>query len=190
MKIKSFLNTFILGFCLTTALSSWAATTPNGFTLNANAGSTGAVSVHSWGLGNVKLSGSDVEEVGNSTPLFSGVTDLSSYVSGLVNGGNNTFQVANSVWNNWDSIFIALKQADGKKTGIGGYAIFELTSEVLAGTWGTPSGQSGNFGTGLSHYIAFGGELKPPSEVPVPAALWLFGSAFAGVLGLTRKKVK
>ncbi len=39
---------------------------------------------------------------------------------------------------------------------------------------------------GLSNFRAY----DAPSAVPVPAALWLFGSAFAGVLGFNRKKAK
>ncbi len=183
-------KTFFIALSLIFTSSAWAATSPNGFTLNAASGSTGTITLANWGLGNAELQGNDVNEVGNPVPLYSNVTDLSSQVTGLVNGGANTFQVATSVWDNWESIFIGLKQADGKKSGIGGYAIFELTREILSGTWSTPSGQSGQFGTGLSHYFAFGGELKPPSEVPVPAAVWLFGSAFAGMFGLRRKHAK
>lgn len=33
-----------------------------------------------------------------------------------------------------------------------------------------------------------GGGFLPPSQVPVPATAWLFGSAFAGLIGLRRRK--
>lgn len=33
-----------------------------------------------------------------------------------------------------------------------------------------------------------GGGFRPPSQVPVPATAWLFGSAFAGLIGLRRRK--
>jgi len=39
---------------------------------------------------------------------------------------------------------------------------------------------------GLSHYI-YSGDV---SEVPLPAAVWLFGSAFAGLMGVARKRTK
>jgi hypothetical protein len=31
-------------------------------------------------------------------------------------------------------------------------------------------------------------ELAAPAAVPVPAALWLFSSAFVGILGISRRK--
>jgi hypothetical protein len=31
-------------------------------------------------------------------------------------------------------------------------------------------------------------ELAAPVAVPVPAALWLFSSAFVGILGISRRK--
>jgi hypothetical protein len=30
--------------------------------------------------------------------------------------------------------------------------------------------------------------VQPPSQVPVPAAIWLFGSAMAGLVGFSRRK--
>jgi len=39
---------------------------------------------------------------------------------------------------------------------------------------------------GLSHYL-YSGDV---SEVPLPAAVWLFGSAFAGLMGVARKRTK
>jgi hypothetical protein len=31
-------------------------------------------------------------------------------------------------------------------------------------------------------------ELPAPAAVPVPAALWLFSSAFVGILGISRRQ--
>ena len=40
------------------------------------------------------------------------------------------------------------------------------------------------FDNEFSHVTGFGQQLTPPSEVPLPAAVWLFGSALLG-LGVT-----
>lgn len=42
-------------------------------------------------------------------------------------------------------------------------------------------------GAGLSNFRAFN---TAPSAVPVPAAIWLFGSALAGLVGTSRRKQK
>ena len=52
-----------------------------------------------------------------------------------------------------------------------GYSCMSLTSAWFAGGTTGP-----------------GGEPIPPSEVPVPAALWLFGSGLIGLAGLARRK--
>jgi hypothetical protein len=39
---------------------------------------------------------------------------------------------------------------------------------------------------GLSNFRAYSGAL-PPSEVPIPAAVWLFGSALLGMVGISRR---
>ena len=43
------------------------------------------------------------------------------------------------------------------------------------------------YGRALSNG-AFGGFLLTPAAVPVPGAVWLFGSAMAGLVGVTRRK--
>jgi hypothetical protein len=43
-------------------------------------------------------------------------------------------------------------------------------------------------GAGLSNFRAF--DTTPPNAVPVPAAVWLFGSALAGLVGTSRRKQK
>ena len=37
---------------------------------------------------------------------------------------------------------------------------------------------------------ATGSEVPPPSAVPVPAAVWLFGSGLLGLVGVARRKKK
>lgn len=190
MKFKMYLSLAVLSLTVNTA--SWAATVA-GFTMIADTGSSGVIDQDKviYGQKNIQLNNGNVVQINgkNKTVLFENVVDLSASVSGLtpnnnpINGAFGTFTIAQNVWDNWNTIYIGLKQADA-------FAIFELTNSILSGRWQTPSGNSGNYGNGLSHYIAFGGELKPPSEVPVPAAVWLFGSAIAGMVGFTRKKSK
>ena len=41
-------------------------------------------------------------------------------------------------------------------------------------------------GSGLSHYLEFGQGMR--TAVPVPAAVWLFGTALIGFVGVSRKR--
>jgi len=42
---------------------------------------------------------------------------------------------------------------------------------------------------GLSHYL-YSGDVSAVPAVPIPAAAWLFGSAFLGLMGVARKRTK
>lgn len=155
------------------------ATTCDNFTMNGSAGSTGAITC-TFGSGNITLENNIVKQIDGATKstLFTGVIDISANLHGLtnnapVNSGFGAFSVDSSVWDNWGSIYVGLKQGNE-------FGLFKLTNAIDAGTWSTAPG----LGTGLSHYIAFGGT---PSAVPVPAAVWLFGSAMFGLV-VTRRK--
>jgi hypothetical protein len=187
MNFKLFMMTAVLGLGLTSMTSSWGAfCDPVGnpsFIMNAAAGSTGTITCAATSSGNIHYVGNDVRQDPGAITLFTNVTDLSSSVTGLFNNapkvdGFGSFNITATVWDSWASIYVALKQGNG-------YGLFLITKDVTSGTWKTTPGS----GTGLSHYLAFGGEeLPPPSQVPVPAAVWLFGSAMAGLFGTSRRK--
>ena len=62
---------------------------------------------------------------------------------------------------------------------------FEIaaTGEIpMIGAWSATDGGSGNVVSGVLTISTL------PSEVPIPAALWLFGSSLLGLSGLKRKK--
>ena len=59
-----------------------------------------------------------------------------------------------------------------------------ITEFSIANYQGVTSGGLGGQGGGLSNYRAYSNGL---SEVPVPAAAWLFGSALLGLMGLRRR---
>lgn len=187
MSFKSIKLTIALITGLISLPNAWAATCGN-FILNADPGSSGSITCARTNAGNIHYqSGTNVVESPSGTTLFTNVTDLSSKVTGLYDGAPNvggfgTFNIMSNVWSTWDSVYLALKQGNEKNGG--GYALFLLTKAVDSGTWHTAPGN----GTGLSHYLVFGG--TPASfheEVPIPAAMWLFGSAFAALLGIARK---
>jgi hypothetical protein len=187
MSFKSIKLAITLIIGLISVPNVWAATCGN-FILNADPHSSGSITCAGTNSGNIHYkSGTNVVESPSGTTLFSNVIDLSGEVTGLYDrapnvGGFGTFNIMASVWNTWDSVYLALKQGNQKKGG--GYALFLLTKTVDSGTWHTAPGN----GTRLSHYLAFGG--MPASfheEVPIPAAIWLFGSAFVGLLGIARK---
>lgn len=63
-------------------------------------------------------------------------------------------------------------------------SISELTPEG-----GSYNGyESGECIGGLCSTIVWSGTVSPVSAVPVPAAIWLFGSALLGLAGIRRKK--
>ena len=59
-----------------------------------------------------------------------------------------------------------------------------ITQFSISNYQGVTSGGLGGQGGGLSNYRAYSDGL---SEVPVPAAGWLFGTALLGLMGLRRK---
>jgi hypothetical protein len=155
------------------------AATCGNFEMNATSGSGTVLSCTTENKNIEIQGGNDVVTNPGQDILFNNVTDLTGSVSGLVDGGDGTFEIDASIWDGWDSIYIGLKQGNA-------YGLFLLTKAVLSGTWKTAPGS----GTGLSHYIAFGGDAAAPDtpEVPVPAAVWLFGSGLAGLICASRRK--
>jgi len=62
--------------------------------------------------------------------------------------------------------------------------LFDNTSSVADFTWLSAIQPNGPAIDNLSHVSL----ISAPSEVPVPAAVWLFGSALFGLVGVGRKK--
>lgn len=181
MKLKSLILTAVVsvGFLLSPSL--WAASL---YTLQADTNplNTGTVSLYQSGKGNAEHQGNDIVLNPGQNELFGNVVDLRGSVSGFVANSAGSFTIDENVWDSWDSIFLGLKQGNS-------YAIFELTNMIVSGTWSTTCGKKPC--TDLSHYLAFGGDARvitPPNAVPVPAAVWLFGSAIAGLFGTSRRK--
>jgi hypothetical protein len=183
MKFKYLLFSALISVGLVLSPSLWAATV-NGYSLDADSNpfNTGDIIVYQSGSGNAVLQSDDVNLIDgpSHTTLFANVDDLSGYSSGFVANSDGTFAIDAAVWDDWDSIFVGLKQANS-------YAIFELTNAIVSGTWSTTCGKKAC--TDLSHFFVIGGDpITPPNEVPVPAAVWLFGSALTGLFGISRKR--
>ncbi|WP_027158895.1 hypothetical protein [Methylobacter luteus] len=165
-------------------LANVQAATCGNFEMNAASGSGTVLSCTTEDK-NIEIQGGNnvVTNPGQDT-LFTNVTDLTGSITGITPNapqdanGFGTFSIDASIWDSWDSIYIGLKQGNA-------YGLFLLTEAVFSGTWKTAPGG----GTGLSHYIAFGGDPGPaPDPVPVPAAVWLFGSGLLGLIGAARRK--
>ncbi|MCQ8105150.1 hypothetical protein NP590_13625 [Methylomonas sp. SURF-2] len=98
---------------------------------------------------------------------------------GVASGGFSILD--GSVWNTYSRIAIGLKVGNAQKSP--DWAIFELEQFASAGTWATNTPQ------GLSHYMVYAiSGVGNPSQVPVPGAFWLLGSALAGMLVMGRAK--
>jgi hypothetical protein len=73
-----------------------------------------------------------------------------------------------------DQMYSGIAEASyGNSAGITSFELFETGSDELITDWALTS-ESGEFG----FY----------NPVPVPAALWLFGSGLLGLIGISRRK--
>lgn len=148
---------------------------------------TGAISCVAWGDDNLKLKNGQIDATGLQVGAIPTFDPSATSVSGInFNVNTGEFTINDSVWTLWEKIFIGLKQGNGNAGG--GWGLFSLTSIIVSGEFETKL--QGNGGTGLSHSFYVGGVPVGGNvpEVPVPAAVWLFGSGLLGLLGAARKK--
>jgi hypothetical protein len=114
-----------------------------------------------------------VEDSGKND--FSGV-DVQSI--GEVSG---TFMFDSSFWDDNNEIVVVLKggkTADGTK-----WSAYQLNQDVIEGFWIFGHGNKGQL-KDLSHLTIYGSG----NAVPVPAALWLFGSGLLALIAVSRRK--
>ena len=197
----------VVGLMLLMSTSLVTAATCGSVTMTPDAGNsnnTGGVTCQASGGGNITVdSGTGVidyhEGIDSGLAPLTGVT-LASFnpTSSQPNGGtvgdftfqDGSFSIASTVWDAWDSIYIAIKQANDNSTPTGGWGLFLVEAVIESGAYTTKSSDA----FGISHFFAVGGKesdgITPPDggEVPVPAAVWLFGSALFGLMGVSRKK--
>jgi hypothetical protein len=107
-----------------------------------------------------------------------GTTELE-ITSPNVNDANNTGTFA--IHNASDPFLIVL--GGGATYEYTWYLFTGLTGE-LTGSWTTDAVFGG---MDLSNISVYTKENFPPSEVPVPAAVWLFGSGLVGLAGVARR---
>lgn len=100
---------------------------------------------------------------------------VNTVIAGKINLNDGSFTIAEDVWKNWKSIYLVIKQGTN-------WGVFLVASVVTQGTYYTVPGS----GTGYSHYFAVGGDVAP--AVPVPAAVWLFGSGIVGLMAVARRR--
>jgi len=88
-----------------------------------------------------------------------------------------------------DGGYFMLKFGDGGVND--SHWIFENNSPFNAFVWLSEISFGNNSVLGLSHFAMAGDSLTPGdgTQVPLPAAVWLFGSALMGLVGFGRKKV-
>ena len=164
------------------------------FSMTDTSASPGVISCAAYGSKNITVDAGTGEidyHEGSAGYDFHGdkPSDTGSEITtGIVIAGG-TFTIAGSVWSGVDALYIALKQGTN-------WGLFRFTQMVLGGTYSTEPGD----GTDISHAFSIGGECTAQDKdcegitdpegnpVPVPAAVWLFGSALFGLMGVSRKK--
>jgi hypothetical protein len=102
----------------------------------------------------------------------SGIANSANPDCGYTNGGNAT--VPNCLWDG--SNYGSAGQPAGNK-------LWELASVDGNGdgVMGVPMAANGTFGGFNANFSAY-------APVPIPAAVWLFGSGLLGLIGFTRRK--
>lgn len=195
MKFKLYMMLVLLGLGITSASSAWAATCSDpAFEMDVNTGdASGAIVCIASGDGNLTLTngtvtGTELNNVpGETTFTATGVTDISSYIT--VNQTTGQITILDALWDFVDTIYIGLKQGDGNSGGdlsLGGWGLFEITDEVSLADYLVFPPKNGGFE--LSHWIAYAITDSEIPGVPVPAAVWLFGSGLLGLFGASRRK--
>jgi hypothetical protein len=101
---------------------------------------------------------------------------------------SGSWSILSSLWQTYKAITLILKDGGTDVNGVKNvkYTAWLLTENSLAGNWFMSEKQ-------LSYMALYGTEEnisgdEPPSTVPVPAAVWLFGSGLLGLLGAARRK--
>jgi len=86
--------------------------------------------------------------------------------------------------------YFMLKFAN-KNSGIHSHYIFENLTSLSNLVWLTSiSKKQEDVFLGLSHFVLASNSTTTVNNVPLPAAVWLFGSAFLGLMGVARKRTK
>jgi len=90
------------------------------------------------------------------------------------------------VWGGWSnpSLFTGNAAVAFNPNGVYGH--------VVGFQWGQDSGTANQFGTYAATWLLDGNTLTfgTPAPVPIPAAVYLFGSGLIGLVGLARRQVK
>lgn len=97
---------------------------------------------------------------------------------------SGTFSFDSTVWDSYTDITVILKDGGTGQNNQGPqWSAYLLTQDTYAGFWVYGEGMNGNLKE-LSHLAVYG------NPVPVPAALWLFGSGLLGLVAVSRRKVR
>ena len=101
---------------------------------------------------------------------------------GLPDTTSGTFSFDSTLWDSYSDIIVILKDGGTGPDNQGpSWSAYLLTQDTYEGFWVYGSGSNGNLKQ-LSHLAVYG------SPVPVPAALWLFGSGLIALVGFVRRK--
>jgi hypothetical protein len=127
---------------------------------------------------------SEVDPFGTTTPDISSGADLINLQITSTGGNDNWSSGAFSV-NAYDPLLIVM--GDGIEYEYTWY-LFTGKTGTLNGTWDTNPVFGGKDLSNLTAYAISGDGLEPPAAIPVPAAVWLFGSGLLGLLGVARRR--
>lgn len=118
-------------------------------------------------------------------------TNNANYWSGVFFGTEGYFNLYTNIWNDYDHVTVVLK--DGGAYSVDGtfsvhWAAYLLEKDELGYTWIYGYTDKKTL-KNISHLALYAGG-DPENEVPEPAAMLLFGTGLAGVVGVARKRKK
>lgn len=116
------------------------------------------------------------EGTGSTSSSWENGAGVDLQLTSFTGSTNDPYQSGTFSLNASDPLLIVLKEGSG---GTGNYAwyYFEDKTGPLTGTWDTTNPFGGH---NLSHMTAY--------VVPVPAAVWLFGTGLLGLFGVARRR--
>ncbi len=152
---------------------------------------SGDITCQAYGPNNIVLNGGGYNVIGGITsgslPAYTTILaeNNGTGASGGFNFSNGLFSIDSNIWDLWDSVFIGIK--NGNSNSGGGWGLFEVEEIVNEGNYITRLNAQNGGVLSISHYFAVGGTPDNTTVIPIPAAVWFFGTGILAMMGIALK---
>ena len=175
----------------TTGTGSLAYTTPGGTPAFAGSAideywvqTSGTIGANIWDLGFQATKAAIFNTIDHG-PLPQEAIEATVYLSNDITFASYTQAVTERVWLEGYNPILGIKW-DGftYAVGTGTTDTFRYASII----WGGPGALISDGDNEINGVLGLAADFTPPNPVPVPAAVWLFGTALIGFVGVARKR--